>query len=192
MEQKKELPPFVRFSEMPVEDRNILLENGRYGFRDVKIAHITRPGQRDTVVKEAELWLNDLKKASADGHIPPEWYPHFRSLYDNWCKGLELPVAGTPIRGWTVLSPSQVENLLLLNFRTVEELAAANEAAIQRIGLGGLRMREMARDWLAAADNGKAAAQLEAQRVQNETLTLQIEALQAQVKRLSAAQEAVL
>jgi hypothetical protein len=179
-----ELPPYVKFVIRPVEDRTCLLESGKWGYKDVVIAQITRPGQRDTHEAEPEAWLAQLQKRSADGLVPDTWYAHFKRQYEAWKEGLEIPTEGTPIRGWTVALPAQQENLILLGFRTVEELAAADEVAIQRIGLGGARLRDLARNWLvAAADTGIAAAKMEALQVQNAALQ---EQLRAQAERLKA------
>lgn len=183
---KEELPPYVRFSVMPVEDRTQLLTNGKYGFRNVEVAHVTRPGQRDTVVREAEAWLADLQKRSADGMVPANWFTHFSAMYEAWKKGLEMPMEGTPLRGWSLLLPAAVENLLLLGFQTVEQLAAADETAVQRIGVGGVRMRELARDWLASSDQGKAAAAQEALRVENAALRERVDTLARQIADLTA------
>lgn len=187
MAQHEELPPFVRFALLPQEDRSELLSNGKYGFRNVEVAYITRPGQRDTVVKDAQLWLSELQKRSADGLVPSGWYDHFSKAYDAWKLGLELPPNGTPLRGWTVLLPAQTENLLLLGIRTVEELAALDETGVQRVGMGGARFRDLARDWLASSAQGKTAAEMETLRVANQALTEQVETLLREVQAMKVA-----
>ena len=187
MANPNEMPPYVKFVVRAVEDRTALLENGKYGFRNVTIAQITRPGQRDTHEAEPEQWLAQLQKRSADGMIPDTWYPHFKRQYAAWKEGLDMPVNGTPIRGWPVLLPAQQENLLQYGFRTVEDLAAADEAAVQRVGLGGVRTRDLARTWLeAAADTGTAVAKLDALQVENTGLKDQ---LASQAERLRALEQ---
>lgn len=187
MNAPQEMPPYVRFVIRPVEDRSALTGAGKYGFKDVVVAQITRPGQRDTHEVEPETWLAQLQKRSADGLIPDTWYPHFRRAYEDWKAGLDMPATGTPIRGWTVAMPAQQENLLMFGFRTVEDLAAADETAIQRIGLGGARLRDLARNWLVTAkDTGLATAKLEAAEVEAAALRTQLADMREKMASLEA------
>jgi len=172
------MPPFVRFQVMAVEDRSRLLESGHYGFKNVEMAYITRPGQRDTVVKEAELWLADLEKQVRDERVPREWLGHFRKQYEMWKAGLEVPVEGTPIRGWPVIFPAQQEELLSIGIRTVEDLAAANMEIVNRIGLGGMDLKKKAEAWLAtSAGAGVAVSRIEALERDNQALREKVEEL---------------
>ena len=181
----KDLPPFVRFETLAVEDTSRLLENGHYGFKNLEVAYITRPGQRDTVVKEAALWLGDLEKRAADGMIPYSWPQAFREAFRRWKAGEEIPVDGTPIKGWPVLFPAQQQELLQLNIRSVEELAAAPEEVLGRIGMGAVDLRRKARNWLATAQNvGKVASQVTQLQAENANLLRQLAELQEAVAAL--------
>lgn len=186
MSDKKELPPFVRFYERAVEDRSKLLATGAYGFRNIEIAEITRPGQRDTTERDPQEWLADLEKRVADGLAPSTWLKHFRDEYLAWKEGREVDLQGTPIRTWPVLDPATVEELLRYRVRTVEELAALDDTATQRIGLGTITFRQRARDWLEASKStGKIVAQQEALRAENDGLKTRIETLEAQLAALA-------
>lgn len=179
------MPPFVKFEMVAVEDKTKELENGRYGYKNVEMANITRPGQRDTVVKEAKMWLDDLERHVRNERYPREWLMHFRKQYEDWKAGLETPVEGTPIRGWTVLYPAQQEELLSIGVRTVEQLAAANAEVQYRIGIGALDLKKKAENWLAVAEGpGKATSRLVELEKQNEALLDQIAQLRTRIEEL--------
>jgi hypothetical protein len=178
-------PPYVRFERRPVEDRTKLLQSGRYGFKDVDIACITSPGQKDIVERPAQEWLTYLAKQADDGRIPSTWVEHFRKTYDSWQQGQEAPVSGTPIKGWALLSPAQQENVIQANIRSVEDLAAANDSAIGAIGMGGLTYRDKARAWLAESEKqGSTAEQLASLQRDNEALKAQVAELLKSAKQL--------
>jgi predicted RecB family nuclease len=44
--------------------------------------------------------------------------------------------------------PAQIKTLLDINVRTVEELAAANEETLNRVGMGGRALKQKAIIWL--------------------------------------------
>lgn len=104
-------PPYVTFERRPVEDRMASAASGCYRTKDVDFVIVTRPGSRDTVEKEAEVWLREIAERAKPQRgqppqIPPEWPAAFRSAYERWKNNEEEPVNGTPIKGWPVLSPS--------------------------------------------------------------------------------------
>ncbi len=182
---QKERPPYVQFELRPVEDRVATLANGHYSTKDVAFAIITPAGGKDTVERIADEWLAMLKKESmADPpRFPPAWYQSFQAGYDAWKLGQSIPDNGTPIRTWAVLSPSQIISVLNANIRTVEDLAAANDEALGRIGLGGQELKRRAVDWLTqAAGPGKIAMKLE-------ELIAKVNAQEAQIKGLSDTNE---
>ena len=87
------------------------------------------------------------------------------------------------------MSPAQVEQLLSLKIRTVETLAGLDDAALGRVGMGAVELRNRARAWLEAADKtGKTAAKLEALQVQNATLTAQVAEMRTQLQAIAARQ----
>lgn len=146
-----ERPPYVAFEVRPMEDRTASLASGHYMTKDVIFAVVTRPGSRDSSDFEAETWLKNLKTKAETGQIPGNWYDAFLSKFEAFKRNEELPENGTPVKGWQVISPSVQQSLLQVGFRTVEELAAAPDPEIQRIGMGAITLREKARTWLAEA-----------------------------------------
>jgi hypothetical protein len=90
------------------------------------------------------------------------------------------------LRTWPVLDPASIEELLRYRVRTVEELAALDDNAVQRIGMGTATFRQRAKDWLVASeDSGKLIAKQEALRVENDSLKERLSALEAQLAALA-------
>jgi hypothetical protein len=73
----------------------------------------------------------------------PEKYAAFRA-------GNEPVESGTPLKEWPVISGSVVKELLHLGFKTVEQLAEANDEVKRKLGTAG-RFVKMAKDWMAAS-----------------------------------------
>lgn len=158
--QDQELrPPYVEFVTRVKEDRSELTAHGTWAVRDVIVAKITRPGQKDTVEREAEGWILDLRKQAADNRIPHSWPQHFSAALKAYKEGLELPVNGVPIKGWGLLTPAQQETVVRAGIKTVEDLAAASAEAIAHVGMGGIVWRDAAKSWLAQGKDKGAVAQ---------------------------------
>ena len=180
-----ERPPFVRFVKKPVEDRNATIQAGYPKYRDVNWALITPSGSKDTVERVAEEWLDHLDQQAREGRFNREWARMFRDFYKEWLVTGEVPLNGTSIKLWPGATPAQVENLLAIKILTVEDLAAANEDGLRRIGMGGRELRDKAIAWLkSAADHGSVAAE-------NAALKQEVESLRGAVKALGGKLEQV-
>lgn len=185
IEIQKPRPPYVSFELRAVEDRAATVESGHYVAKDVAYAIVTPAGSRDRIEKIAEEWLRDMGEQVKQERLPVEWYQHYKTLYAAWKEGREAPESGTAIRNWPVVSPAQIEVLLNLRIRTVEDLAVANEEAIARMGMGGRTLKQKAIDWLASAANvGKGVEAAAALRAKNEALEQEIAMLREQVQLL--------
>lgn len=178
-------PPFVQFEYRAVEDRTASIEQGCYVSKDVAFAIITPAGSKDRTEKIAEEWLANMRQEVQQERLPQEWFNHYKTLYAAWKEGREAPETGVAIRNWPVASPAQVEMLLNLRIRTVEDLANANEEAISRMGMGGRALKQKAVDWLAsAASTGKSVEAAASLRAENERLKLDVERLTSTVAEL--------
>jgi hypothetical protein len=181
MNSNEEKPPYVVFELRAVEDRNASVKEGRYIAKDVIFAQITRPGSRDTHEEEAEQWLLKLAKRAADGIIPQGWVSKFSTELEAFKKNETLPEAGTPIKGWQIISPAVQTQIIRAGFRTVEDLAAAPEVELVSIGMGGPTWREKARAWIAEGKEKGASAEKVADLTQKVTdLTALVEKLVAE------------
>lgn len=187
MQAAEDRPPYVSFETKSIEDRAASIEAGLYKTRDVDFANVTPQGSKDRIERNVAEWFEALETQVAQGRFKREWLTGFRESYKAWKDGRELPLNGTPILTWPVLSPSQVKSTLDAQVRTVEDLATANEETIARIGMGGRALKDKAVSWLSAASgNGKVTEELSALRVKNEAAEARNVLLEKQVKELAA------
>lgn len=180
-------PPYVTFEVKAVEDRAASIAKGHYVTADADYAIITPQGSKDRIEREVNDWLATVAAQSREGRFPHEWVRHFTDSYKAWKEGRELPLNGTPILTWPVISPTQVKHLLDLGVRTVEDLAAANEETVTRMGMGGRTLKDKATSWLeSASSTGKMAEGFSALKAANTDLLTRNESLQKQLQELAA------
>lgn len=188
----EERPPYIEFERRSVENRNETIKQGKYVGRDVDFVVVTPVGSKDRIPYEVDQWLANQRRAAAEDRLNPGWLAMYEAKYEAFKNQQTIPENGTPIRGWPVLSPSQQEEVLRANVRTVEDLAVANENAIMLIGMGARSYKQKAIDWLASAQTGgkptelitSLRAQLGQKDVQIETLNQKVRDLTAKVAEL--------
>lgn len=166
-------PPYVQFEMRAQEDRQATIETGRYVAKNVAFALVTPAGTKDMIERIADEWLADIemKAFRPDPMYNPQWAQYFRSQYEQWKKGEEIPENGTPIKGWAAISPAEQQMILQANIRTVEDLAEVTEQGMQNIGMGARNLKEKAVAWLKSAeDHGKIAQEVAAMKAENEDL----------------------
>lgn len=177
-------PPYVVFEMRDIEDRNASIAAGHYVGKEVAFATISRPGSRDTLDKEAKVWLAELK---ARKDIPMNWYPSFKQTFEMWEKGETGAVNGTPIKGWTMLGSAAQKTLLAAGILTVEDLASVPDQDLQSVGTGAISFKMKAKAYLEAANGpGKQAEEMAALRVQMQQL---IDLTKDQAKEIQALRE---
>ena len=137
--------PWVEFRKVSEEDRQASVDAGTYIARDVDYAFITPAGSKDCIEKPVKEWFEQLATQVENNRFPAEWLKAFRTRYESWVESGEIPIQGTSVKNWAVASPSQIEMLLKVNVRTVEQLAVANEEVISRLGMGGRNLVEKAK-----------------------------------------------
>lgn len=174
----KDRPAYVMFEARPEEDRAASIEAGHPRFNDVDYALITPSGSKDRVERPVKDWFEHLAREVTSERFPVEWLQKYKAEYAAWKEGREIPLDGTALITWPPITPSLLKELSGLRIRTVEDLAAANEETLRRIGMGARVLKQQAVDWLAASnDVGKVAARITALEVQNKTQSQQIEDL---------------
>lgn len=180
--------PYFEFSQRPVEDRGASVEAGHMLYKEIDFVTLRAPGNKDSTEKAVSDWLEDLKHKAKQGMIPVEWPAQYAEAYRQWKAGNEIPLNGTPIKTWPVATPSQVKNLLAINVLTVEDLAQANENTIGRLGLGGVALRDLAKNYLkAGSEKGKQAQEITSLQIANKQMATQIEELTRQLEGLKSA-----
>lgn len=191
---KREGPAaLVRFLVKEEEDPRAQSQNGIVPTRDVEWVAITPPFSvgKSEVVKKAIPWLADCHTKAKNGAMDPRHVDLYQRQYDAWKKGQEMPIDGTPIRGWAMLTPAQQENCIRLNILTVEYLAQANDDGLRALGMGSLDLKRKAIAWLAQAqDKGPLTIEMTRMQKENDVLKASVETLQNQVQALLAQQEA--
>lgn len=180
-QNKEDLPPYVEFVREAVPRKDL---EGRQVFVDLDFAHITRPGGKDTHVEEVANWLAKLRFQTEGGRIPSSWLPHFTQAYERWKSGQELPVEGSPLKTWPLLTPAELKSLLQLGFRTVEDLSTINAEQQKAIGMGAIALQVRAQKWL--TENSSQAAALVRE---NETLRRDLDDLKGRFDELLKAQK---
>ena len=182
----QERPPFVVFERVAVEDRAASVEAGHYVAQDIDMAFITPVGSKDRIERRVVDWFENLEREVANGRFPRMWLSEFKAAYAAWKEGKEIPVNGTPIVAWPVASPAQIKMLVENNIRTVEDLAAANEEAISRLGMGGRALKDRAGIWLqSSADQGKLTEELNALRIEKKDFVERQKKLEETVAKLT-------
>jgi hypothetical protein len=97
------------------------------------------PGDKTTIIDQP---VQDHHKE----RFPRQWL-HFQ-MQNN-----DAPVIGTPVEVWAAEAPDEISELQLgelqiLKFRVVEQVATATDSQLQRIGMGGLSLRNKAQAFL--------------------------------------------
>lgn len=183
---------FVRFERVPIEDKEQSVKQGKYVAKEIDYVYLTPPYSKDEVVHKVSFWLDENARKVNDGRMKLEVSEHYRTAYEAWKKGHELPLNGTPIKGWGIISPAMQEQLIHLKIMTVEDLAGINDQGAAMIGMGARDLQTKAKTWLATLqDRGPVTMELahykqkaEVQTMQIATMTQQLAALTAQVGEL--------
>lgn len=101
---------------------------------------ISNPGDKTSIVESPVFERHKAR-------WPDRW------LYFQIKEGLvegAVEVPGWRIEEWTHLNPEQLRELKFLRFSVVEQVAGASDEQIQKLGMGGLGLREAARQALRA------------------------------------------
>ena len=179
-------PSIVRFERRAVEDKPASIKAGRYVSKDLDLVFTTAPGARDSVPQKVEGWKAEMAYNLQCNRISHDRYKAYMESYEKWLLGQEMPLNGTPIRGWGVISPAQQENLIRINILTVEDLAAANAEARARIGMGAIELQNRAGAWLKQIrDAGGATMEIAQLKTDNANLKAELEGLKEQVARFA-------
>jgi len=182
---KQEIKPFVRFERVAFEDKRASLMAGHYVAKDIDMAYVTPPYSKDIMKYKVESWFVQLEQDLKNRRISQEWVNDYKKSYQYWLKGQELPVDGTPIKGWGIISPAQQETLIRMNVLTVEQLAAINDEGLRRIGIGAVGMKDKANAWLKSLKkSGAVSIEIAELKGENERLKGTISSLEERLNKL--------
>jgi hypothetical protein len=184
-EDASEKMPYVRFERRAVEDKAASLEAGQYIAKDIDYALITPPYSKDVMVYKVANWFDQLKVDLSNDRLPHEWFDKWKKAYQLWQDGQEMPLEGTAIKGWGVISPAQQETLIKMNVFTVELLADINDEGLRRVGMGALDLKNKAGAWLKQLKSkGPATVEIAELKNKNKQLEGTIESLLSRISSL--------
>lgn len=179
-------PPFVRFEDRSVEDREATLAQGRLMMKSETWAYVHAIGSKDVNEKKVDEWFEHLRGQVQRRQYPAEWLAAFEKKYAEFKSGQEPSVDGTHVREWASVDRATAQNLIGASVLTVEDVAAMNEETMKRVGMNARALKQKAQDWLKMADKRKGAAELEQLRAENGNLKARLEGLEAQIAKLVA------
>jgi len=164
-------PAIPRFYVEPVYLEFKSKQDGKPCYEEREFVQILIPGDRRSSPVEP---VNDEHKA----RWPKE--------YEAFKQGREPPLEGTPLTEWpcALLNTARVVELAYHNIKTLEQLAAVNDANLQNLGMGAYELRERARKSLDVAKNG--TAPLERLISRNEELVRENERLTRELTEANA------
>lgn len=132
---------YAEFNMEPVVDGLASKEAGRTIKKDVVYVKIIQPG-------ESRLSVYHQPATAADVARFPRQWAAFKANQSQ-------EMIGSPLSLLFPDSPAIVENFKSVGVRTVEQLAEANDTALQNMGMGARGFQEKAKAYLAAAEKGK-------------------------------------
>jgi hypothetical protein len=173
----------VTFFRDAVPNEAASMTAGRPIYQDEERIEISFPGN------QLNIWV---------GRVTEEHRQKYARQYEAFLKGEEIAHEGTPIEQMTVLNKAQVKELKYFDIFTVEDAANLSEQGVQAIGMGGARLREMAKKYLEQAqgfapiaklvsDNENLLSQLQAQKAQMEEMNRTLMAMQGQLQTYAQA-----
>lgn len=152
----------VKFYKHPEVALYASKEAGRHVFHDVIMISVIQPGEKEKI----DVLADDMHKR----RFPKAW--------ENFQKGIEAAVSGTPLDHLFPAEPSTIANLKAFNIFTVEQLAAISDSAIANLPMGRT-LSDRAKRHL----NTSSAVVAE-----NQHLHVQMAEMQAQIAALTARQ----
>lgn len=189
IEEYKALPATLKFYVNTIEDKVATLKEGRWMGKDIDMVEITPPYSdgKSNVKFKIQSWKDGLEKDAASGRIPPEWVERYEAEYKAWTEGKELPLEGTPIKGWSVISPAKQEELIRIKVLTVESLSKINDEGLKRLGMGSLDLKNSAVAWLEQSKKGKNTLEITKLKKENSVLKGSITSLKKKYEKLELA-----
>lgn len=150
--------PYTTWKTETIEDVPRSKADGVMRFKDQDYDIVTPPGGKSNNIYKAESFFTAMKGELKAGRVLPEWIKHWEASYELYRKGQEIPLDGTPIRGWKLLPGSQQEECIRFNILTVEQLANLSDEGMRNIGMGALQLKRKAQAWLAQNEKNEGGA----------------------------------
>lgn len=176
-------PAYVTFHRASVDKFNE--DAGRRIPTDVDFVTLRQIGATDSIIFEVDRWFKQNEVEVKSQRLPMEHFQHYKKMYELWQMGQEMPIEGTPIKGWGMISPAQQEVIIRAGVRTVEDLATVNEEGQRKIGMGAVMLKNKAQAWISQLkDKGPATQEIADLKAKNEIHELNIARLKEQLELL--------
>ena len=127
-----------------------------------------RPGDNTSIIETA---VRDDHKA----RWPHKWLAW--QMKEGLIEG-DQNIPGWKIEDWPVLKPDQIHELKYLRFNTVEQIAGASDAQIQRLGMAGIGLRLQAQQTLKDKARESIKAELDAKDALIQSMQARLAALE--------------
>jgi hypothetical protein len=142
-------------------------------YKDVPFVRIMVPGDKTNIIEQP------VREHHKERFIR-QWL-YFQSKNDDG------QVIGTKLDQWNKDKPEdfndhQMAELQILKFQTVEQVATATDAQLQRIGMGAAGLRERARAYITQKNNSESSSELAKTRSELDELKAQMALLMSQRK----------
>jgi hypothetical protein len=135
----------VRFYKRAIKQEQESMDAGRPIYKEFDFVHICVAGDSLTEIDTYALANHKVR-------FPIQW-----AHYQNRVGADDQEVVGTPVSEWPIVSKSQAEELRGLKFHTVESIAGASDAHLQRMGMAAgmspYAFRDKAKAFLNLATN---------------------------------------
>lgn len=181
--------PYVRFETKVLPDPVRTKADGVQRFKNQDFAITTVPGDtKSNHIDKIEAFFEKKTQEMRAGRIRPQWLEDWKRDYKRYQEGQEIPVDGTPIHGWKLLTGAQQEELIRMNVRTVENLANLTDDGIRNFGMGAIELKRRAKAWLEQNESKETGAlKLAELSRENDSLRDQVLALASKVEELDKA-----
>lgn len=176
---------YVEFELRAEEDRQASIAAGHPVYVDVEYAVITMPG--GTLVVDKKI-TPELLAEWKHGHNRKPPSPFALSVYQAWKDGQEAPLNGMDLKNWPGVTPAQIKMCHSVNIKTVEDLAATNQDAMRKMGMGAVALVEKAKSYLSNAKGNKASEEVAALKVKMEAMQSLIEKQAQMIENLAGNQ----
>ena len=160
----------VKFYLKTIQDKAASEEAGRPIYKEREYIDIRIPGTRGAGAARPAS-LRDKKR--------------FERHYQAFKQRIELPLEGTPLSEWPMVSRSLSEELAFVGVKTVEQMANMADGNASQM-MGGQNLKAKAIEWLARASAEVSAGHLETELKQRDA---QIAELSAKLETLLAIQD---
>lgn len=135
---------------------------------------ISRPGDVTSEIRRAVV-------ESDKARFPREW------LYFEINEGLtEQTVPGWSIDEWPELTPDQRRELKFLRFQVVEQIAGASDSQVQKMGMGGAGLRELAKVAMRARMGAEVRDEMQKKQQEIDTMKALLKAQDERMARMEA------